>query len=308
MQSIDMIKVKDVIIIGGSYAGLSAAMALGRSHRHVLIVDSGTPCNKQTPNAHNFLTNDGTPPAEIRALSLQQVLAYPTIQLIPTLVVNTKRLENQLFEVTTSENKVYRARKILFATGRKDIMLPIDGFAACWGVSVLHCPYCHGYEVSRQPLGLLANGDNAYELCRLIQNWSKELVLLTNGKANLTLEQRMWIESVGIVIREENIERLIHHNGLLQKVIFTDNSFVNLSAIFARIDSEPQCSIPEDQLGCQLTDQGYLEVNSFMQTNIAGIYGAGDNTTMFRSLAVAVGAGTVAGAMLNKELIEDDLG
>ena len=129
--------------IGGSYAGLSAALSLGRAMRRVLMLDSGQPCNWQTPHSHNFLTQDGSPPAALAAVARAQVLAYPTVQLRNDLATG---VTGASFTVTTAAGPTVRAKKLLFATGICDLLPPVPGLATCWGISVIHCPYCHGYE------------------------------------------------------------------------------------------------------------------------------------------------------------------
>src|SRR5690606_19696546 len=164
-------KVFDVIIIGGSYAGLSAALALGRSLRHVLIIDSGAPCNRQTPHSHNFLTHDGEPPARIATQARDEVLRYDTVRFVQDTATEAVSQEHG-FAVTTASGDRYTAQKLLFATGVRDLMPDIPGFADCWGISILHCPYCHGYEVRGRTTGVLANGDTGYELAMFINNWT----------------------------------------------------------------------------------------------------------------------------------------
>src|SRR5690606_24367400 len=146
------IKDFEVIIIGGSYAGLSAAMALGRALRHVLIIDGGQPCNKQTPHSHNFITQDGKTPKEISSLAKQQVEEYETIKFYKGLAANATKTDKG-FKITTDTNDTFTAKKLIFATGLKDIMPGIIGFAECWGISVNHCPYCHGYEYRNKNTG-----------------------------------------------------------------------------------------------------------------------------------------------------------
>jgi len=294
----------DVIIIGGSYAGLSAAMALGRSLRQVLIIDSGKPCNRQTPHSHNFLTQDGETPLAIRNKAKAQVLNYPTVHFLEADVINANKLK-QCFTVETDQGEVFFAKKILFTTGVKDLMPAIEGFAACWGISVLHCPYCHGYEVHGKKIGLLGNGDVGYEFCKLISNWSKDLVLFTNGKSTLTPEQTQKIKSKNIEIVEKEMLRLEHQQGLIQNLVFTDQSTYAIAAMFARVAFEQHCQLPE-ALGCFLTEQGFIQVDDFQKTTVPGIYAAGDNTTMFRTLSTAIASGTKAGAVLNKELIDEE--
>ncbi|PIQ20391.1 MAG: pyridine nucleotide-disulfide oxidoreductase [Cytophagales bacterium CG18_big_fil_WC_8_21_14_2_50_42_9] len=293
----------DVIIIGGSYAGLSAAMALGRSLRQVLIIDSGKPCNRQTPHSHNFLTQDGETPIAIRNKAKAQLLNYPTVHILEAKAIKASK-EPASFTVETEQGDVFAAKKILFTTGLKDIMPAIEGFAACWGISVLHCPYCHGYEVRDKKIGLLGNGDVGYEFCKLISNWSKDLVLFTNGKSTLTAEQTQKIKSKNIEVVQKGIKMIEHQQGQIQNLVFTDQSTYAIAAMFARPALEQHCGLLE-ALGCALTEQGFIQVDDFQRTTVPGIYAAGDNTTMFRTVSMATAAGTKAGAVLNKELIDE---
>ncbi|MES1223024.1 MAG: NAD(P)/FAD-dependent oxidoreductase, partial [Bacteroidota bacterium] len=159
----------DVIIIGGRYSGLAAAMALGRALRKVLVIDSGKPSNRQTPYSHNFITQDGKPPQEIAAIAKQQVAKYDTVEFLNGLATTGVKTENGV-EIRTGADEIFTAKKLVFATGIKDIMQDIPGYAECWGISVLHCPYCHGYEVKDQPTGILGNGEYGFEFSALISN------------------------------------------------------------------------------------------------------------------------------------------
>ncbi len=294
----------DVIIIGGSYAGLSAAMALGRSLRKVLIIDSGKPCNSQTPHSHNFLTQDGVAPKEIAALAKKQTLKYSTVRYISGIASQGYK-EGELFRIRLETGSYFTSRKLLFATGVKDILPPINGFAECWGISVLHCPYCHGYEVRNTRIGLLGNGDLAFELTRLLSNWTKDLVLFTNGTSTLTNEQKSKIEAHQITIIEDEIKEIDHKQGYIEQLVLQNGKTEKINAMFARGSFKQHCDIPFE-LGCELTEQGYIKIDDFQRTSISGVYAAGDNTTMFRAVSAAVAAGTKAGALINKELIDED--
>jgi len=296
-------KYLDAIIIGGSYAGLSAAMTLGRSKRHVLIIDDNNPCNQQTPYSHNFITHDGEKPAAIKAKALEQVLKYDTVHLHEGTALAGAKNDN-VFEITTAAGDTFIASKLLFATGVTDILTGIKGLAECWGISVLHCPYCHGYEVKDSPLGIISNGELAFEFCRMIHHWSKDLILFTNGKADIAEEHLTAIRKHHIGIIEEEIKELVHRNGHLDKVVLKNGKEYKLNALFYRAATRQHCNIPE-QLGCELNKMGLIVVDDLQHTSVAGIYAAGDNSAMFRSVAIATAAGTKAGAMLNKELIEE---
>ena len=293
----------DVIIIGGSYAGLSAAMALGRSLRNVLIIDSGKPCNRQTPHSHNFITHDGNTPKEISRLARKDVEKYTTVQFHEGIATQILK-NNNGFEIETLSNERFYAKKIVLASGVKDIMPNIPGFEECWGISVLHCPYCHGYEVRNEVTGILSNGDMAYDFSKLIFNMTKNLTLFTNGKATLTQEQIEKLKQNKINLNEEEIDRIEHENGFIQKIIFKNGSSVLLKALYAKRPFEQNFNITET-LGCELTEQGFIKIDTMQKTTIPGVFACGDNVTMMRSVANAIAQGNFAGTVVNKELSEE---
>jgi thioredoxin reductase len=291
----------DVIIVGGSYSGLAAGMALGRALKQVLIIDSGKPCNAPTPHSHNFLTQDGKTPAEIATLAKQQVEKYDTITFFEGFANNGVKTANG-FEIQVASGELFQADQLIFATGIKDEMPNIEGFSDCWGISMLHCPYCHGYEVRNQKTGILGNGEHGYELAKLISNWTNYLTLYTNGKSTLTEEQSEKLKKRQIKIIEKEIERLEHHNGYLKNIIFKDGTKADVKAMYSRNSFVQHCTIPES-LGCELNDEGYIKVNPFQETTVDGIFACGDNTTRMRSVANSVAMGTVAGMMVSKKMI-----
>ncbi|WP_163409317.1 NAD(P)/FAD-dependent oxidoreductase [Flavobacterium ajazii] len=294
----------EVIIVGGSYSGLSAAMSLGRSLRQVLIIDSGLPCNRQTPHSHNFITQDGERPAIISAKAKLQVDIYKTVQFYNGLAVQVIKTENG-FEITTESGNTFTSRKILFATGVRDLLPEIKGFKDCWGISVLHCPYCHGYEVKNERTAIIANGEMGYEYAKLISNWTKDLRLCTNGKSELTSGQMQILKNHGVSILEDEIKSLEHNDGYVSNIVFKNGEKIEVKAIYARPPFEQHCKFPQD-LGCEISEQGYLKVDSMQKTTVLGIFGSGDATTQMRSVALAVSSGSFAGAVINKELIDED--
>ncbi|KFF06400.1 NAD(P)/FAD-dependent oxidoreductase [Flavobacterium reichenbachii] len=294
----------EIIIIGGSYAGLSAAMSLGRALRSVLIIDSGFPCNRQTPHSHNFITQDGEKPDLIAAKAKAQVLKYKTVQFHSGFAILGKKTENG-FTITTEAGEEFTAQKLIFATGVKDIMPEIKGFSECWGISVIHCPYCHGYEVKNEKTGILANGNFAFHYAQLIRNWTKDLTIFTNGKSTLTQEETDKITKYNIPIIEKEIAEVKHKNGNVEQIVFNDNSVFDLKAIYSRPSFEQHCKIPE-MLGCELTEQGYMKVDAFQKTNIPDVFACGDNASPMRSVAGAVASGSMAGAVLNNLMTEEE--
>lgn len=300
----DQTEILDVLIIGGSYAGLAAAMTLGRSMRKVLIIDSGKPCNRQTPHSHNFITRDGEAPSAIAAIAREQVLQYPTISWLDGKAIGAVKNENY-FEIETETGAKYRSRKLLFTTGIKDHMPELEGFAACWGISVLHCPYCHGYEVKDQRLGVYGNGDAGFHLAMLIQHWSKNLALFTGGEPVFSPEQTDKLKRHKIEIIAGKLQKIEEEKGYLTAIVLEDGSRHEKDALFARVPMSEHSGLPA-ALGCNFDELGYIEVDNFKKTSVNGVYAAGDNTTMMRSVSVAAAAGMMAGSMINKDLIEED--
>lgn len=293
----------EVIIIGGSYAGLSAAMALGRSLRRVLIIDGGQRCNRQTPHAHNFITHDGNEPGAIAEKARAEVLKYNTVTLLEDLATGGEKTTTG-FEITTKSGEKFSAKKLIIASGVKDLMPEIKGFAECWGISAVHCPYCHGYEIRDQKTALLANGAKALHLASLISNLTKKLTILTNGHADFQPEEMAKLNHHQIKIGQRKVSELIHENGYLQKVIFDDGSEEEFTALYAAVPFEQHAAIPH-LLSCEFTEAGHIKVDAFQATTTRGIYACGDSAAMMRSIATAVYTGNVAGAMVNKELVDE---
>ncbi|WP_339925632.1 NAD(P)/FAD-dependent oxidoreductase [uncultured Cyclobacterium sp.] len=292
----------EVIIIGGSYAGLSAAMALGRSLRKTLVIDAGKACNRQTPHSHNFLTQDGSTPQEIATISRSQVAKYKTVTFYEGLVITATKL-SEGFEVITGNGDVFYAKKLVIATGIRDLMPGIEGFAECWGISVVHCPYCHGYEIRGKKTAILANGDTAFHLASLVNNLSKKLTIITSEDCTFDELQFQKLNKNGIKIIEKEISTIEHDAGHLKYIRFKDGSREAFDAAYAAIPFE-QNSIPVE-LGCQLTEFGYIEVDLMGKTSVKGVLACGDNSSMMRSVAIAVYSGNVAGAVVNHELTQE---
>lgn len=293
----------DVIIIGGSYAGLSAAMALGRSLKNVLMIDSGLPCNRQTPHSHNFITQDGEQPGVIAEKAKKQVLNYSKVTFLNDLAADGKKTENG-FIISTQTGREFEAKKLIFATGIKDLMPDMKGFSECWGISVVHCPYCHGYELRTKKTGIMANGERAFHLASLVNNLTDNITLLTSGKADLKPEQLQKLDKHHIKIVETDISEIVHDKGHVKQVIFSDGSNMDFEALYAVVPFTQHSDIP-GLLGCELTEQGHIKIDGFQKTNVHGVFACGDNSSMMRSVANAVYTGNMAGAMANRELTEE---
>lgn len=293
----------DAIIIGGSYAGLSAGMALGRSLRHVLIIDGGTPCNRQTPHSHNFITQDGERPAAIALKAKEQVMQYDTVQFIDDLVVEVSKNEKG-FVVTTRSGQVFEAKKLILATGIKDKMPEINGFAECWGITVIHCPYCHGYEFRNKKTGIMANAERAFHLAMLVSNLTDDVTILATFKTEFSEEQLLKLEKHNIEIIAKPVAAIEHMDGHVQSLVFEDGEKRRFDAVYAGIPFELGTSLPL-ALGCELTETGHIKVDAFQKTTVEGVYACGDNASPMRSVASAVHTGNLTGAMVNAELAKE---
>jgi len=293
----------DVIIVGGSYAGLSAALALGRSLRNILIIDNGKPCNIQTPHSHNFLTQDGKTPKEISTRARRDIEQYETVKFYNgTAKVGVKTEDG--FQIITSENERFTARKLIFATGIKDEMPNIKGFAECWGISVIHCPYCHGYEYRHRNTAIIANGPKAFHLAAMVNNLSDKVTLLTNGKAEFTVDELEKLAKRNVKIIEKTIHEIEHENGQLQNLIFEGGTKMPFDVAYGAVPFTQHSDIPV-ALGCELDDLGYLKIEAFQKTRVPNILVCGDNSNMMRSVANAVSSGNIAGALANGELVSE---
>ena len=296
-------KIFDVIIIGGSYAGLSSAMALGRSLKSVLIIDSGIRCNRQTPHAHNFITQDGEKPGIIAEKAKKEVLSYSTVKFTDDLATGGRKNENG-FVVTTRKGAEYQAKKLIFASGIKDIFPDIKGFAECWGISVIHCPYCHGYEVRKRKTAILIKGTIGLHLARLVNNLTDDITLLTMGKADFSAEELSKLNAHKIKIIDSEVVEIEHQDGQITNVVFSNGSKEHFTALYSAVPFTQNSDIPS-ALGCELTEQGHLKVDNFQATTVDGVYACGDNASIMRSIAISVYSGNVAGVMVNKVLTDE---
>lgn len=294
----------DVIIIGGSYAGLSAAMALGRSLRNVLIIDSGLPCNRFTPHSHNFITHDGAVPKDIADKARSQVLAYPTVEFFSGRAISAYNGADG-YQIQVEGGVSYMARKLVLATGVRDLLPDIPGFAESWGKTLIHCPYCHGYEFRGKKTGIMVNGEKALHLASLVNNLTDNVTILTNGNADFSEENTAKLVSRGISIEQERIVSIEQVTGNIHGVTLTDGRLLDFEALYAAPPFEQHAGIYSD-LGCELTESGHIKVDQFQQTSVSGVFACGDCAGMMRSVAYAVATGNIAGAMVNHQMVQEN--
>lgn len=287
----------DVIIVGGSIAGLSAALTLGRALRSVIVIDDCAPCNKTSPYSHNFITHDGSKPDDIVIAAKEQIAQYPTVSFVKDKVVDAKK-HNDRFHVVTETGKVFHAHRVLLCTGLADMLPDIPGFSDCWGISILHCPYCHGYEIRDKKTAVLANGEAAFHVAMLVRNWTPEIVILTNGVSQLRPFEADKLRELGVAVIEKEIGSIKHKDGNLESVRFADGGELVVEAVYASIPFRQKSNLAEI-LGCKMTSKGHVEIDPVQRTSVEGVYAAGDNTAEHRAISVASASGTIAGFTIN---------
>ncbi|NCP67303.1 NAD(P)/FAD-dependent oxidoreductase [bacterium] len=293
----------DVIIVGGSGAGLSAAMVLGRSRRKTLVIDNGRPCNAVARASHNFLTHDGDSPASIRQQALKKIRVYPEVKIHFGTAIKTLKTETG-FVVQTEAGDEFTAQKLVFANGLTDELPDIKGFKACWGITALHCPYCHGYEFINQPTGLILDGSDFLNTASIIHNLSLNFVVMTNGIKPLSPKQLQTLERNKIEIIYEPIAEIQHRNGFVQGVLFADGTSREFNVLYAHTNRLYHSALAES-LGFELGNSGYIIRNSDMKTNVPGVYACGEVSGAARSVAVAVAGGNIAGSTVNNDLCRE---
>ena len=298
----------DVIVVGAGSAGLSAALTLGRCRRRVLLADGGAPRNAPSPAVHGFLTRDGLRPARLLELGREQLAPYPTIEVRELKITKVHRLAQGFrAEGTTGQGHAWAGttHRVLLATGVEDVLPALPGFRELWGTGVLHCPYCHGYEVRDQPLAIYGRGKAAVGLALLLTNWSKDLVVVTDGPGHLTAYGRQRLRQHGIGLRQEKVARLVGGpDGLLRCVEFEDGTYLERKALFMHAPQEQRSSLAAE-LGATITSKGAVWVDKNSQTSIAGLYAAGDTTPGQQQALLAAAAGGKAAICLNEALTKE---
>lgn len=293
----------DALIVGGGPAGLSAALALGRARRRVLVAHDGPTRNAPAEAAHNVFTRDGTPPAELLRIGRDQLAPYD-VTFRDERASSAGRTADG-FAIAFAGGERVEARGIVLATGVRDMLPDVPGFRALWGSGVFHCPYCHGWEVADRPLGIYGRGETALHLAQLILGWSRDLVLFTDGPSELSEEDRARIERNGIVVREERVERLVGHDGRLEGLMLEGDEIVPRAGLFLRPEQELRSDLPH-QLGCPLTADGRVQADAFGRTEVPKVYVAGDAGPNPQSVIMAAASGTMAGAFLNHDLLAEE--
>lgn len=290
----------DAIVIGGSYAGLSAALQLARSRRRVLVVDAGQRRNRFASASHGFLGSDGKMAADIAQAGRDDVAAYPNVQWHAGSALDA-RPGAEGFVVELDGAGQVQGRRLVLATGVRDELPPIEGLAERWGRSVFHCPYCHGYELQQGAIGILANDEMAFHQAMLLPDWGK-VTLFTNGRFRPDDEQRAAMHKRGVLaIDDTPVVRIID----AATVVLADGRRIPHAGLFTYGRLHMASPIAE-RLGCAFEEGPlgpFIRTDATKQTSVPGVFAGGDATRPAGNVAIAVADGALAGLGAHRSLI-----
>lgn len=290
----------DVIVIGGSYAGMAAALQIARGRRQVLVIDAGVRRNRFAEFSHGVLGQDGKSPTAIAEEAKAQLLKYPNLTWLEGLADSAEKT-GDLFTVT-SGNKVLIAKRLILATGVTDHLPAIPGLQDRWGKSVFHCPYCHGYELNQGPLGVLATSEASLHQALLIPDWGPT-TLFTNNCFTPDAAQHQQLAARNVKIEPETVREITGEQSAIVKL---DNGrLVELAGLFVASLTQPSNRIAQD-LGCEIAESPvgfYVKTDEFKQTTIPGVFACGDLGRPMGSVTFAIGDGALAGFATHRSLI-----
>jgi thioredoxin reductase len=297
----------DVIIVGGGAAGLSAALVLARARRRVVVVDSGAPRNAPAAHMQGFLSRDGMPPSELLATGRSEVTAYvgEIVSATVELLLATDGADARSFVARLTDGTRLLGRRVLVTTGLTDELPDIPGLRDRWARDVLHCPYCHGYEVRDQRLGVVWNGPTTPTYAQIVRQWSHDVVLLA-PPATLSDEQRTELLARAIGIVESPVTGVEVAGDRLTGVTLADGTTLHRDALFVPPRFTPHSALLV-QLGCELDDAGWVIARANGATSVAGVRVAGNVSNPRAQVITAAGEGSAAAIAINADLVEEDV-
>jgi len=291
----------DVVVVGGGAAGLSAALVLGRARRRVAVVDGGEPRNTPAAHMQGYLSRDGMPPADLLAAGREEAAAYG-VELIAGQVLSIE----PGFSIDLAEGGHLESRRLLIATGATDEVPPIPGLWERWGKDFLHCPYCHGWEVRDQPLGVLGTSAASVEHAQLIRQWTDDLIFFTHTH-DLTETEREQLEARDIRIVEGEVRGIVVEDDRLKGVVVGDGRLVDRDALFIRPEMRPRVEGLLEELDCQTDELGFILVDTAGRTSVPGVWAAGNVANPRAQVITAAGEGSAAAISINADLVQEDI-
>jgi thioredoxin reductase len=293
----------DVVVIGGGAAGLSAALVLSRARRTVAVLDAGQPRNAPAAHVHGFLSRDGLPPSELLAIGRAETKAYGA-DVISGTVTDVYRTDSG-FRVERADGVPLTARRVLVTTGLRDELPDVPGARERWGRDLLHCPYCHGYEVRDQPLGVLGGTPNAVEHALLVRQWSDDVLYFPHTDV-LTDDDTRRLAALGVGVVAGRVTRLVIADDRLEGVALEDGRVIRRAAVFVRPRMVPSSDLLAT-LGADTDDRGWVLADTMGRTSVRGAYVAGNAVNSRGQVVTAAGEGSAAAIAINTELVDEDV-
>jgi thioredoxin reductase len=294
----------DVVVVGGGASGLSAALVLSRARRKVLVVDSGTPRNAPAAHMHGFLSRDGMPPGELLDIGQDEVKGYGG-EVLNGAVAELVPCGPSGFWVLLSDGRRVSARRLLVATGLRDELPDIPGLHDRWARDVLHCPYCHGYEVRDQQLGVLGGSPDSVRYAQIVRQWTDDVVFFA-PTGTLTEAQRSPLVSRAIGIVDGTVKRVLVEDDHLCGVEMDDGRTIRRGALFVPPRFVPNSSLL-DGLGCDIDEDGWVTIGANGQTSVPGVWVAGNVANPRAQVISAAGEGSAAAIAINADLVDEDV-
>lgn len=296
----------DAVVIGGGTAGLSAAQMLGRARRRTLVIDGGSPRNRFAAHMHGVLGHDGTDPTDLLRRGRDEVAAYGVV--VEDGEVTAITDDGDRLRIARADGTVDHARAIVVATGIRDVLPEVEGLAALWGQSVLHCPYCHGWEVAGRRLGVLATSPASIHQIELVRQWSDEVTAFTADAGPLEAEVVARLIARGIRVVSRPVHSVIAEGGELSAVVDADGTEHPVDALF--VSPAPDLALDFlDELRLVRDDDvpgAPLAVDARGQTSHPRVWAAGNVTSPYGNVPLSMGAGSMAGAGANAALVAED--
>ena len=291
----------DVVIVGGGAAGLSAALVLGRARRRVAVIDAGAPRNAPAAHMQGFLSRDGMPPADFLKLGREEVVGYGV-----DLVDGAVTAVEPGFVAHLADGRTLAARRILMTTGVGDDLPAIPGVRERWGRDLLHCPYCHGWEVRDQALGVLDTHPGAVLHAQLIRQWSDDVVFFTHT-GDVSDPDRAALIARGVRLVDGEVTGLVVEDDRLTGVVLADGTVVARHAVFVRPRNVPHPDGLLAGLGVEVDGDGFAVVDRDGRTSAVGVSAAGNVVDPRGSVISAAGAAATAAMAINADLVQDDI-
>jgi thioredoxin reductase len=291
----------DVVIVGGGAAGLSAALVLGRARRRVAVIDAGAPRNAPAAHMQGFLSRDGMPPTELLAAGRAEVTGYG----VPIIEGHVVGIDTG-FTVRLAEGLTLAGRRVLVTTGVGDELPDIPGVRERWGRDLLHCPYCHGWEVRDRSLGVLGTNPGAVLHAQLVRQWSDDVIYFAHTH-DPSPTDRAELDARGIRVVRGAVSRLVVEDDRLTGVELADGQVIPRSAVFIRPVNTPHPDGLLASLGCDLDEAGFVIVDTIGKTSVDGVWAAGNVVDPRAQVITAAGAGSAAAIAINSDLVRDDV-